>query len=68
MEASNEEVERVANQLKEGNIEFPYQTIESDLAPLCVEENNSSDPCEGSSGSHKFILAYLKFNNLIMYL
>ncbi|KAK4709329.1 hypothetical protein R3W88_030254 [Solanum pinnatisectum] len=53
LEAADEEVERVANQLKEGNIKFPYQTIGNALAPLRVEENNSSDPDEWSSGSYE---------------
>ncbi|XP_006340409.1 agamous-like MADS-box protein AGL62 [Solanum tuberosum] len=53
LEAADEEVERVASQLREGDIEFPYQIIGSALAPLRVEENNSSDPDEGSSGSHE---------------
>uniref|UniRef100_M1DJR6 Uncharacterized protein n=1 Tax=Solanum tuberosum TaxID=4113 RepID=M1DJR6_SOLTU len=53
LEAADEEVERVASQLREGDIEFPYQIIGSALAPLRVEENNSSEPDEGSSGSHE---------------
>uniref|UniRef100_M1DT80 Mads box protein n=1 Tax=Solanum tuberosum TaxID=4113 RepID=M1DT80_SOLTU len=51
--ATDEEVERVAGQLMECNIEFPYQTIRSALDPLRVEENCLSDFDEGPSRSHE---------------
>ncbi|KAK4713389.1 hypothetical protein R3W88_019296 [Solanum pinnatisectum] len=53
LEAANEEVERVAGQLMESNIEFPYQTIESAFTPLRIEKNNSSNFVEAPSGSHE---------------
>ena len=53
LEAADEEVERVAGQLMECNIEFPYQTIRSALDPLRVEENCLSDFDEGPSRSHE---------------
>jgi len=55
LEAVDEEVERVASQLMGCNIEFPYQTFGSALAPVRVEENILSNFDEAPSGSHEEI-------------
>ncbi|KAK4737795.1 hypothetical protein R3W88_001492 [Solanum pinnatisectum] len=51
LEATDKKVEKLASQLMECGIEFPYQTIGSALAPLRARESTSSDSGEGSSGS-----------------
>jgi len=51
LEAADKKVEKLASQLMECGIEFPYQTIGSALAPLRARESTSSDSGEGSSGS-----------------
>ncbi|WMV37300.1 hypothetical protein MTR67_030685 [Solanum verrucosum] len=53
LEATDEEVGRVAGQLMESTIEFPYQIIGSSLAPLRVEENHSSNFDKAPSGYHE---------------
>ncbi|XP_049347747.1 agamous-like MADS-box protein AGL62 [Solanum verrucosum] len=51
LEAADKKVEKLASQLMECGIEFPYQTIGSALAPLRARESTSSDSDERSSGS-----------------
>ncbi|XP_004229068.1 agamous-like MADS-box protein AGL62 [Solanum lycopersicum] len=51
LEAADKKVEKLASQLIECGIEFPYKTIGSALAPLRARESTSSVSGEGSSGS-----------------
>ncbi|XP_004229573.1 agamous-like MADS-box protein AGL62 [Solanum lycopersicum] len=51
LEAADKNVEKLAIQLVECGIEFPYQTIGSALAPLRATESTPSYSGEGSSGS-----------------
>ena len=51
LEAADKKVEKLASQLMECGIEFPYKTIGSALAPLRSRESSSSVSGEGSSGS-----------------
>ncbi|KAG5628085.1 hypothetical protein H5410_013303 [Solanum commersonii] len=47
LEAADKKVEKLASQLMECGIEFPYQTIGSALAPLRARESTSSDSAKG---------------------
>ena len=51
LETADKKVEKLASQLMECGIEFPYKTIGSALAPLRSRESSSSVSGEGSSGS-----------------
>lgn len=53
LEAADEEVERVANQLMEYDTKFSYQTNGMSLSPLRVHENNLSDFNEAPSRSNE---------------